>query len=186
MAIDYICRECGYDGKSQMIKQGSGKTEMMTWLFFPVGPFYTIWRMFSKKRACRHCKNRDIVSVDSVIGSRLMEIRENDISDKNLSAMDNKTPLSKEDEFKNFKKQMEAGDDPAEDSDATPRPEPKAKPAPRPEPEPKAEPEAEDDDRSKTQKILEDGDAFFKEKNKKAEEERENNKKNTSKKPDSW
>ena len=93
---DYICRMCHYVGQPKLIKRGSGKTEIIMWLLFPLGIPYSIWRMFGKHKTCLMCEHESLVFTDSIIGKRLLSLQE-DISDEALEKI---TPITQQQPIK--------------------------------------------------------------------------------------
>jgi hypothetical protein len=67
---EYICTICHYVGMPKTAKRGSGKIEKFGWMIFPLGLPYTLWRIVSKIRTCRHC-GCPVVPVNSNEGRRL-------------------------------------------------------------------------------------------------------------------
>lgn len=51
-----ICTQCGSIGKPQRVAGGSLLVELALWLFFLVPGFiYSLWRISTKRPACRAC-----------------------------------------------------------------------------------------------------------------------------------
>lgn len=71
---DYVCATCHYDGPPRRVKRGSEAVDRGLWLVFPLGVPYTLWRILSKRRLCRHCGSHDLHPVTSAMGKRLMDI----------------------------------------------------------------------------------------------------------------
>lgn len=71
---DYVCATCHYDGPPRRVKRGSDAVDRGLWLVFPLGVPYTLWRILSKRRLCRHCGSDDLHPVGSAMGKRLMDI----------------------------------------------------------------------------------------------------------------
>ncbi len=77
---DYICSECGYVGKCKITKSGSLATELKMWLLYVIpGPIYTLWRLRSRKRLCRHCDSEKILSIKTETGYALLKKQENEL-----------------------------------------------------------------------------------------------------------
>ena len=85
---EYICTNCGYQGKKRSILPGSGTVELILWvvLLFP-GPFYSLWRrVLGRKWGCPQCeKPETMFSVGSKVGKLKLEEVSGDISDDELS-----------------------------------------------------------------------------------------------------
>jgi hypothetical protein len=67
----FICTNCGYEGKRKGIKPGSTTMEVLIWvtLFFP-GPLYTLWRILGKRMVCPQCNEATMVKTNSPLGKR--------------------------------------------------------------------------------------------------------------------
>ncbi|MCX2863732.1 hypothetical protein OOZ63_18035 [Paucibacter sp. PLA-PC-4] len=68
-----ICKQCGtlHDGSHNL--PGNGWIEFVLWLAWLVpGLIYSIWRRSKKKPACRSCGNRELIAVESPVGSKLL------------------------------------------------------------------------------------------------------------------
>lgn len=65
MLGEYICSRCDYQGPKKKVKRGSAKMEMFCWAMFPVGPFYTAWRILTKRWGCPRCGETVMVPVRS-------------------------------------------------------------------------------------------------------------------------
>lgn len=59
---EYLCTACGYEGRRNILKRGSRGMEIFLWavLMFP-GPFYSAWRMITRKITCPHCGKATMV-----------------------------------------------------------------------------------------------------------------------------
>lgn len=99
MMAEYVCMKCHYIGTAKRIKRGSTKIEFYGWLTFPLGLPYTLWRMFSKRRVCRHCGSSFLEPVTSPVGMRIIEKMSEEAGD---------TPPS----FENFKADQQADSSP--------------------------------------------------------------------------
>ena len=78
---DYICTQCGYEGRRKTKKKGSTSIEVLLWVVFLIpGPFYSLWRIFSKEYICPMCEDKSMVPVNSALGQRKLQILEDEIS----------------------------------------------------------------------------------------------------------
>lgn len=68
-----ICPKCDYTGLPAKKKRGSGRTEMLCWLMFPLGIPYTLWRMFGKIPVCKGCGHDMLIDEESPVGQRMLE-----------------------------------------------------------------------------------------------------------------
>ena len=85
---DYICTQCGYEGRRKTKKKGSTSIELLLWVVFLIpGPFYSLWRIFSKEYVCPICEDKSMVSVKSALGQRKLQILEDEISGSNSPAV---------------------------------------------------------------------------------------------------
>ena len=67
-----ICTRCGSIGKPKTVTSGSFLIEIVLWCFMILpGILYTLWRLTTRRKACRSCGASDLVSVDSPIGRRI-------------------------------------------------------------------------------------------------------------------
>lgn len=74
MAEKIICHNCGYVGEPQRITKGSFAIELGLWIVFLLpGLIYSIWRLTSRYDGCSKCESKDIVSVYSPIGQKLLK-----------------------------------------------------------------------------------------------------------------
>ena len=72
MAAYVICPNCGTIGRPKTVTEGSILIEIVLWLFFLIpGLIYSLWRVTSRNNACRKCKARALVPVESP-GGRLL------------------------------------------------------------------------------------------------------------------
>ncbi len=77
---DYICIECGYEGRRKAVKRGSTTMEIMLWVVFLIpGPFYTLWRIFTKYYVCPMCESKTMFSVNSALGKRKLALLNEEI-----------------------------------------------------------------------------------------------------------
>lgn len=49
------CVDCGHHGRTKYYRPGSFTVELLLWLFFGFGIFYTFYRMGGKKEVCANC-----------------------------------------------------------------------------------------------------------------------------------
>lgn len=70
----FICKKCHFIGHGEVIRKGNKVTEWLLWgiLLIP-GPFYSLWRYFSKYLVCHKCKSRHLISVESREGKLLFD-----------------------------------------------------------------------------------------------------------------
>jgi hypothetical protein len=83
--MNYICKNCGYQGDSRRISKSSFGTEVSLWiiifllvaftsmwlLILPLG--FTIWRAGSTFNGCDLCKSASIIPLESPAGKKLAE-----------------------------------------------------------------------------------------------------------------
>ncbi|MGV3774686.1 MAG: hypothetical protein ACO1QB_17430 [Verrucomicrobiales bacterium] len=70
---DKICEDCGQVGYAKTITQGSLLIEIVLWLFMILpGLIYSIWRLTSRKEACRQCKGK-LIPLKTPRGQKLFE-----------------------------------------------------------------------------------------------------------------
>jgi len=88
---EFICTNCGYQGKRRAIKPGSRGMEIILWVVFLIpGPFYTLWRMLGKKWKCPQCEQiNTMFSVGSKLGKLKLDEINSDISDEKLAKIPN-------------------------------------------------------------------------------------------------
>lgn len=69
----YICTNCGYQGRPITITRGGLGTEIILWILFIVpGLLYSMWRMSTKYSACPKCKKQTMISIDSLMGKKIL------------------------------------------------------------------------------------------------------------------
>lgn len=73
MAKKYICPKCEHIGLPAKKKRGSAGAEMFSWMVFPLGVPYTLWRMFSKIPVCKMCGHEPLINEESLIGQKLID-----------------------------------------------------------------------------------------------------------------
>lgn len=79
---DYICIQCGYEGRRKAKKKGSTTLEIVLWVVFLIpGPFYSLWRIFSKEYVCPMCNEKSMFSLNSAVGQRKLALLEQEIND---------------------------------------------------------------------------------------------------------
>jgi hypothetical protein len=62
------CLDCGFVGRPEHFKPGSGSTEVVLWLLFLVpGVFYTLWRRSARYHGCARCTSKHIVPIESPV-----------------------------------------------------------------------------------------------------------------------
>lgn len=80
----HYCNNCGSIMKPRKKTQGFLIVEIILWIAFIVpGLIYTIWRTFTKYKACRECNSRNIIPVDSPRGKEILERQSSIHSDSN-------------------------------------------------------------------------------------------------------
>ncbi|NDF12110.1 MAG: hypothetical protein EB060_04780 [Proteobacteria bacterium] len=72
--------ECKYEGPARKSKRGSKKLEVIGWMMFPFGLPYTIWRMVTKIKVCKHCGGQSLLPLSSDAGKRLSEIARQELT----------------------------------------------------------------------------------------------------------
>jgi hypothetical protein len=73
MARPMICTACGMAGAPRTVTRGSLLIEIVLWLCMLLpGLLYSIWRLTTKHKACRHCGSTVIVPQDSPRGRSLL------------------------------------------------------------------------------------------------------------------
>lgn len=83
---DYICTNCGYQGRRRAIKAGSRGMEIFLWVVFLIpGPFYSLWRILAAKKGCVQCSETTMVSAHSLLGKVKMQEINKDISPEELA-----------------------------------------------------------------------------------------------------
>lgn len=61
-----VCTNCGHQGQSKTITQGSFVMEIFLWLcFLAPGFIYSVWRLTSKFQGCPICQSRSVIPSDS-------------------------------------------------------------------------------------------------------------------------
>lgn len=72
MAKQMICSNCGLQGKPKTITKGNLLIEIVLWLCLIIpGLIYSLWRQFSKYKACPSCDATNMVPLDSPRGKKL-------------------------------------------------------------------------------------------------------------------
>jgi hypothetical protein len=77
----YICTQCRYAETPRTRKRGSKGMETVAWMLFPFGLPYTLWRMLSKTRECRHCACTAVVKLKSPMGKRLLALEARELGE---------------------------------------------------------------------------------------------------------
>ena len=74
---DFICGNCGYEGRPETITKGSILIELALWLFLIIpGVIYSIWRLTSRYKACPKCGAANMLPADAPRARKLvMEMR---------------------------------------------------------------------------------------------------------------
>lgn len=94
-----ICRNCGYCGNEATIVKGSVIIEIALWLLgiLTFGIFllfalpYSLWRIFTKQKACPKCGAQNMIPTDTPAGEELVakfkinERKEKEVENKKLS-----------------------------------------------------------------------------------------------------
>ncbi|MAQ77337.1 hypothetical protein CL684_02325 [Candidatus Campbellbacteria bacterium] len=66
-----VCTQCGNVGYPKSITKGNIGFELILWLLFIIpGLIYSIWRHTTTHKACRVCKNKNMIPVDSPMGKK--------------------------------------------------------------------------------------------------------------------
>jgi hypothetical protein len=69
-----ICTQCGSVGKTSKITRGSFIFELILWLCFIVpGLLYSVYRATTKVEACKICKSRDVIPLDTPRGQKILK-----------------------------------------------------------------------------------------------------------------
>lgn len=81
--LKFICTQCGYKGREKNYTKGSFILELVLWLFgiafcwlflisliIPI--IYSLWRMFSRFKACPECKG-NMIKIESPVGRKLLQ-----------------------------------------------------------------------------------------------------------------
>lgn len=76
-----ICKNCGYCGKEATVVKGSVVIEIALWLLgiLTFGIFllfalpYSLWRIFTKQKACPKCGAQNMLPLDTPAGQELFE-----------------------------------------------------------------------------------------------------------------
>lgn len=69
-----ICLRCKDYGRPAKKKRGSNGMALLAWAVFPIGAPYTLWRIASKMKVCKHCDSTELVDIASATGQRLMAL----------------------------------------------------------------------------------------------------------------
>lgn len=75
-----ICTHCGTVGVPKTVTKGSFLIEIVLWLCLLVPGFiYSVWRLTTRRKACRVCGSSGMVPLNSPMGLRLLgETKEDD------------------------------------------------------------------------------------------------------------
>lgn len=76
-----ICKNCGYCGKETTITKGSFGVEIALWILglitfgilILIALPYSLWRIFSKQKACPKCSSTNMIPLDTPAGKKLAE-----------------------------------------------------------------------------------------------------------------
>lgn len=76
-----ICKNCGYIGDEKTIVKGSVGIEIILWVLglLTLGIFilfalpYSLWRVFSKEKACPKCSAPNMIPLDTPAGKKLAQ-----------------------------------------------------------------------------------------------------------------
>ena len=68
-----VCKDCGtVVAKPARVTKGSFLIEVILWLCFLVpGLIYSLWRLSTRKDACRACHSTNLVPTDSPMGRQI-------------------------------------------------------------------------------------------------------------------
>jgi hypothetical protein len=74
MGKDFICPNCGFEGKPKRVTKGSILIELFLWIFLIIpGLIYSLWRLTSRYDACPQCAATHMVPLNSPRGKKLMQ-----------------------------------------------------------------------------------------------------------------
>ena len=66
MNKDTICADCGTVGQPKSVTRGSFLIEIVLWLCFLVpGLIYSLWRLTTRRKACRACGGTTLLPLDT-------------------------------------------------------------------------------------------------------------------------
>lgn len=69
-----ICTACGTTGKTKSVTRGSILIEIILWLCLIIpGLIYSIWRLTTRRQACRVCGSSQLVPLDTPAGRQLAQ-----------------------------------------------------------------------------------------------------------------
>lgn len=75
---DFICTNCGYQGKPKTKVKGDFLIELFLWLFFIIpGVIYSVWRLSNKTKVCPNCGKESLISMDSPMAKVLIKTIKN-------------------------------------------------------------------------------------------------------------
>ena len=73
---DRLCVVCGTVGRPTTVTRGSIGVEIIMWLMFIVpGVIYSIWRLTTRREACRACGSDQLIPVQSPRAQEILRSR---------------------------------------------------------------------------------------------------------------
>lgn len=70
---DFLCLNCGYQGKPKKFMKGSIVLELTAWLLFILpGIAYSIWRRISRYKGCPKCGHLNMIPIDSPVAQKIL------------------------------------------------------------------------------------------------------------------
>jgi hypothetical protein len=74
MVREFICPNCGFEGRPKRVIKGSIFVELILWIFLIIpGVIYSIWRLSSRYDACPKCAAPHMIPLDSPRGKKLIK-----------------------------------------------------------------------------------------------------------------
>jgi hypothetical protein len=69
-----ICTTCGTQGDGKTVTRGSIFIELILWVCFLIpGLIYSVWRLTTRRKACRACGSSALVPLDSPVGRKMAD-----------------------------------------------------------------------------------------------------------------
>jgi len=68
-----LCKQCGETGKPVVRARGSMGMELLCWALLIIpGIIYSVWRMTTKRKVCRHCGSEQIIPMTSPVAKQML------------------------------------------------------------------------------------------------------------------